>query len=95
MATKDTVIGIKVEADTAKAKADFDALGAAIERANAGRAPGWKTSEFWLSTAPFLLTALLESGALPDASPAVRIVSWVVSTLAALGYTASRTFLKK
>ena len=57
--------------------------------------PGWKTSEFWLATMAVLGTQLLNSGVLGDeSSPGTKVVSAIVTFLAAAGYGASRTFLK-
>ncbi len=58
--------------------------------------PGWKTTEFWLSLAAVLLGAAVASGLL-DAIPGKvddQIVAFGITVLAALGYTASRTFKK-
>jgi len=60
--------------------------------------PGWKTTEFWISfivTIVGLVTAsgILE-GAEPDSWP-VKAVGLVTAVLASLGYTASRTNVKR
>lgn len=55
--------------------------------------PGWKTSEFWLSTAAKLLTVLFASGALTN-NVALQIAGIAASVLTALGYTVARTMLK-
>lgn len=56
--------------------------------------PGWKTSEFWLTIVMIVLTALLSSGVFEDVPTVAKIVSAIVATLAALGYTANRAVLK-
>lgn len=57
--------------------------------------PGYKTSEFWLNLLAVLLTAFLASGVVTETSNAVKVVGYVLSVLAALGYTAARTSLKR
>ena len=59
-----------------------------------GSKPGWKTTEFWMSFAAVVLGALGASGMLAIDSLWAKIVGGALSVLAALGYTASRTFLK-
>lgn len=56
--------------------------------------PGWKTSEFWLSTGAVVLGAVASSGLLVPASPVAVAVGLLTSVLGALGYTASRTKVK-
>lgn len=56
--------------------------------------PGFKTTEFWLSTLALLLGLALASGAVPDGGLAAQIIGGVMSVLASLGYTASRTKVK-
>lgn len=57
---------------------------------------GFRTTEFWLSSAATLLGLLLASGVFDGdtESVAAKIVGGAVSILAALGYTASRTKVK-
>lgn len=57
--------------------------------------PGYKTTEFWLSTAACLVGAVVASGAVPSDSAGERILALIVSVLAALGYTGSRLALKR
>jgi hypothetical protein len=57
--------------------------------------PGYRTTEFWLSTLAMVLGVVLASGALPEGGLAGQIVGGVLSVLASLGYTASRTQVKK
>ncbi len=57
--------------------------------------PGFKSSEFWLSTIATIGGILLASGALADGSAPAQITGGILAVLASLGYTASRTSLKK
>jgi len=57
--------------------------------------PGYKTTEFWLSTAACLVGAVVASGVVPSDSAGERILALIVSVLAALGYTGSRLALKR
>ena len=52
--------------------------------------PGYKTTEFWMSTAALICGVLLSSGVIGESGLAAQIVGGIMSTLAALGYTASR-----
>ena len=56
--------------------------------------PGYKTTEFWLSTVAVFAGLLVSSGAFAETSTVGKVVALVVSGLSALGYTASRTALK-
>ena len=56
--------------------------------------PGFTTSEFWLSTLATVLGLVLASGAVHDGGIAAQIVGGVLSVLATLGYTSSRTKVK-
>lgn len=59
--------------------------------------PGYKTTEFWLSTLALLVGAVMVSGvldSLDESNWVVRVVGGVVAVLAALGYDASRTKIK-
>jgi hypothetical protein len=59
--------------------------------------PGWKTSEFWLSLAAIVIGAVMASGVLDSLAGdhwLVKVVGIVASILGALGYTASRGFVK-
>ena len=57
--------------------------------------PGYKSTEFYLSSLALILGIVLASGALPEGGMATQIVGGVLSLLATLGYTASRTQVKK
>jgi hypothetical protein len=56
--------------------------------------PGWKTSEFWLSTAAMLTSQLYAAGVIGDASTVGKVVAAVASVLTALGYTVLRAKAK-
>ena len=56
--------------------------------------PGFKTTEFWLSTIAVVLGIVLASGAVPDGGIVAQIVGGVLSVLSSLGYTAARTKVK-
>ncbi|MAH44294.1 hypothetical protein CMI37_00590 [Candidatus Pacearchaeota archaeon] len=55
---------------------------------------GWRTSEFWLSLAAILCGALIAGDVVSESSTIGKAVGAVISVLAALGYTASRTAVK-
>ena len=57
---------------------------------------GWKTTEFWLTSAAALAGMIIASGLVnPDgAGTWDKAIGLVVSTLAALGYTAARAKVK-
>tara|TARA_R100000808_G_scaffold25091_1_gene61744 strand:- start:9168 stop:9401 length:234 start_codon:yes stop_codon:yes gene_type:complete len=58
---------------------------------------GIRSSEFWLSSITAILGIVLASGAvdLESSSTVSKIVGGAVSILAALGYTVSRSIVKK
>lgn len=56
--------------------------------------PGYKTTEFWLSTAAVLIGALLASGLVTEGSAIDKIAGLAVTVLATLGYTVSRAKAK-
>lgn len=59
--------------------------------------PGWKTSEFWLSMGAIIIGGVMASGVLDSLGGdhwAVKVVGIVASILGALGYTATRGFVK-
>lgn len=58
-------------------------------------APGYKTTEFWLTLVVVLAGLLPSSGLLPENHWAVKLCGLVVSALAALGYQVSRGSVKK
>tara|TARA_Y100000593_G_scaffold79826_1_gene148745 strand:- start:725 stop:961 length:237 start_codon:yes stop_codon:yes gene_type:complete len=57
--------------------------------------PGYKSTEFWLSSSAMLGGILMASGVFPIESSLGQILGMIMSTLAALGYTGSRASVKK
>ncbi len=57
--------------------------------------PGYKTTEFWLTTAATVVGALLASGAIPDSSGFGKVLGVVAMALASAGYSTSRGIAKK
>lgn len=55
--------------------------------------PGYKTTEFWLSLAATILSALFASGALTN-NTALAIAGMAATVLTALGYKVSRAMVK-
>jgi hypothetical protein len=55
--------------------------------------PGIKTSEWWLSVAALITSALLSSGLVSN-SLALQCIGGVATLLTALGYQVSRSFVK-
>lgn len=56
--------------------------------------PGWKTTEFWLTTIAAVLGAILGSGIVPEVGIWAQIAGVVTTLLATLGYQVSRTKVK-
>lgn len=56
--------------------------------------PGWKSTEFIVTGVVVILTLLAGSGVIPSGTAWARGVAFVLSTLAALGYTAARAATK-
>ncbi len=56
--------------------------------------PGWKTSEFALTTITMLMGQLFASGLLVDGGTAFKIATFAASLLAVAGYTVARTKAK-
>lgn len=56
--------------------------------------PGWKTTEFRLKVAAFILTALYASGVIPTTGTVATVMAIGATMLGALGYTVSRTLVK-
>lgn len=57
--------------------------------------PGYKTTEFWLSTVATIIGLVLASGSVPEAGIVGQVLGGVAGILAQLGYTSSRTKAKK
>lgn len=60
-----------------------------------GIKPGYKTSEFWLSTLTILIGIAYATGLIPGGSGIDKILGLATSALATLGYTVSRGIVKK
>lgn len=56
--------------------------------------PGIQTTEFWLSTLPLLIYALLALNVVPHSSEIATAISAVAAALAAFGYAWARAFVK-
>ncbi len=52
--------------------------------------PGYKTTEFWLSSIAIVLGSLLASGTFGQGTDIARGVGAIVAALAAMGYSSSR-----
>lgn len=57
--------------------------------------PGYKTTEFWLSLLAMLVGAAIASGAIGEATAVGKALGFAALVLSQLGYTVSRTALKK
>ncbi len=57
--------------------------------------PGYRSTEFWLASIATVLGIVLASGAVPEGGLVGQIIGGVLALLANLGYTASRTQVKK
>ncbi len=57
--------------------------------------PGYKTTEFWLTTAAMIVGALMASGLIHTGSQADQIIGMAAMVLSKLGYTVSRAMVKK
>jgi len=57
--------------------------------------PGYKTTEFWLSVVAMVIGAAFASGVFPAESAGDKILGLAATVLSALGYTVSRTMVKK
>ena len=56
--------------------------------------PGYRTSEFWLTTAALVIGTLIASGAIGETTGLGRAIAFIASVLAAAGYSVSRGKLK-
>jgi len=56
--------------------------------------PGFKTTEFWFSTAAAVIGILFASGAIAEGSSVDKIVGMAATVLAGLGYSISRGLSK-
>jgi len=57
--------------------------------------PGYKTTEFWLSFAAIVVGAAFASGVFPAESSGEKLLGLAATVLTALGYTVSRTMVKR
>ena len=57
--------------------------------------PGYKTTEFWLKVVALLLTILYASDAIPVGGEIDKLMAIGATVLGALGYTVSRTMVKR
>jgi len=56
---------------------------------------GYKTSEFWLSFGALVVGALFASGVFPSESGGDKILGLAATVLTTLGYTVSRSIVKR
>ena len=57
--------------------------------------PGFKTTEFWFSTAAAVIGILFASGAIAEGSSIDKIIGMAATVLAGMGYSISRGLSKK
>jgi len=57
--------------------------------------PGFKTTEFWFSTAAAVIGILFASGFIAEGGNVDKIVGMAATVLAGMGYTVSRGLAKK
>jgi len=57
--------------------------------------PGYKTTEFWLAAVASLGGLVMASGAVGEESTIGKVVGLILTGLATMGYTASRSAVKK
>ena len=57
--------------------------------------PGYKTTEFWLSTAAAAVGGLVAADVIPVDGPWAQVVGLVSAALVALGYTGARLNIKR
>ena len=56
--------------------------------------PGYKTTEFWLTSAAALLGLLFASGAISDGSQIDKVLGMAATVLSGMGYSISRGISK-
>ena len=56
--------------------------------------PGWKTTEFWLTLAAIVVSALVGSGLFQEGSTVLKVLMAIAAVLAALGYGIGRAWVK-
>ena len=57
--------------------------------------PGWRTTEFWLTLAAVLISAVQASDLCAPDSVWAKVATFALAVLATLGYQASRGIAKK
>jgi len=57
--------------------------------------PGYQTSEFWLATAASIVGLLFAADIFPAESAGTKVLGLAAMVLTSLGYTVSRTMVKK
>jgi hypothetical protein len=57
--------------------------------------PGYKTTEFWLSLTAILVGAAIASGVFPVDSNGDKLLGLAATVLSSVGYTVSRSLVKK
>lgn len=57
--------------------------------------PGYKTTEFWLTSVAALLGLLFASGAISDGSQIDKVLGMAATVLSGMGYSVSRGLAKK
>ena len=57
--------------------------------------PGFKTTEFWLTSLAAIVGMVIASGAVPEAGLAGQIIGGAAAVLGQLGYSVSRAIVKK
>ena len=57
--------------------------------------PGYKTSEFWLTTLATLVSIAFASGAVGEGTQAEKVIGYIVMGLNVAGYSVSRGLAKK
>lgn len=57
--------------------------------------PGYKTTEFWLTIAAFIVGTMIASDAIGNTSALGRALAFLASALSAAGYSYSRGLAKK
>jgi hypothetical protein len=78
----------------ARARAQFDEM-IGRRRDMDDVKPGYKTTEFWLSTVAILIGLAYGSGLISDGSQADKIVGFIAAALSSFGYSVSRGLAKK
>lgn len=62
--------------------------------ANEPGKPGWKSTEFWLTLAAIVVSALTTSGAIGEHTVAFQALTVIATILGSLGYAGARAWTK-